>query len=209
MSTAVPSQTRQTDDALEMGDENAAFLSGPPRSGQLSLFAQKLITQCFIWLASAVVLGSTADFARDAPDSNCNILCILSILVGVFSFFFCTLILVGHILVWSGKIDNSKWFSPGASTEKHFMSFLTFLWVFGVSFLSAHKDVVPVEGTNGEEENPHTTGLAIIFGWLALFAAIIGTYKAYHAQKEEMKSLRYAQILSMQATEEEEYANFS
>lgn len=78
------------------------------------------------------------------------------------------------------------------------MSTLTFWWVLGVAFLSAYKDAIP-----------HTTGLAIIFGWLAFFAAIFGTYKAYHAQKEEVKSLRYAQVISMQATEEEEYANFS
>lgn len=205
MSTNIPPRHTDDDD-LEMSDEHAAFLSDPPRSGQLSLFAQKLATQCFIWLASVVVFGSTADFATG---STCNLLCILSISVGVCSFLLCTLILVGQIFVWIGWIEASTFLSPSA--EKHYMSSLTFLWVFGVSFLSAHRGTrSPFPGNETELiAVAHTTGLAIIFGWLAFFAAIFGTYKAYHAQKEEMKSLRYAQILSMRASEEEEYANFS
>lgn len=82
------------------------------------------------------------------------------------------------------------------------MFILVFWWTIGASCLSAFFNAggVPVR---------QTTGLGQTFGWLAFFASIFGAYKAYHARKEEQMSLRYAQIVSNQATEEEEYANFS
>lgn len=126
----------------------------------------------------------------------------MGIATGVLSFLATTVILVGHYLTWSSKVDKSSWFS--AAAEKRYMFGLALWWTVGVSCLSAF-------GKVDEFLFPewHTSGLAIIFGWLAFFGSIYGTYKAYHSQREEQKSLVYAQILSMQQTEEEEYANFS
>lgn len=188
---------------LEAGGqaERSPFLSGPPRSGELSPFAQKLAAQCFIWLASIVVFGSTADFA--AKRNQCGGLCRFGIATGVISFFITSAILVGHYLTWSSKVDKGSWFSSAA--EKRYMFMLAIWWTAGVSCLSAFEKSqeslsIPV---------PHTSNMAIMFGWLAFFGSIYGAYKAYHSQKEEQKSFVYAQILSMQQTEEEEYANFS
>lgn len=85
------------------------------------------------------------------------------------------------------------------------MIFLSIWWGIGVAFLSA-LEPSPI---NDKEPVPHASNVGIIFGWLAFFGSIIGAYKAYHAGKEEQRSLHYARVMSIQATEDEEYANFS
>lgn len=198
---ASPASQTANAEPLEAGGrtERSPFLSGPPRSGELSPFAQKLAAQCFIWLASIVVFGSTADFATS--NNRCSSLCRFGIATGVLSFIATTLILVAHYLTWSSKVHKSSWFSSAA--EKRIMFGLAIWWTVGVSCLSAFGKA------DGNTAVRHTSELAIMFGWLAFFGSIYGTYKAYHSQREEQKSLVYAQILSMQQTEEEEYANFS
>lgn len=165
----------------------------------MSPFAQKIAAEFIIWLASIVVFGSTADFSSSID--RCSVLCGLSIASGVISFFATSSILVGHYLIWSLTITKNAWMS--SSAELNYMIALVLLWTVGVSILSAYEGEanIPV---------PHTSRLAIAFGWFAFFSSIFGAYKAYHSQKEEQKNLIYQQNLSMQqAEEEEEYANFS
>lgn len=181
--------------------ERSPFLSPPPRSGQLSPHAQKIAAEVVIWLASVVVFGSTANFAT--VTERCRPLCRFAIVTGVFSCFLTTAILGGHCLTWSSRVSKNSWMS--SSAELSYMIALVVWWTVGVSTLSAY-------GGNGDIKFPvpHTSHLAIAFGWLAFFSSIFGAYKAYHAQKEEQKILIYQQNLSLQqAEEEEEYANFS
>lgn len=188
------------DPDLEMGDEKAAFLSGPPRSGELSPFAQKVATQAFVWLASIIVFGATWDFSRSI--NKCNSLCGYAIATGVVSFIFCSLMLLAHYLLMVGRIDRDGWFTNAA--EMRFMIALVIWWGPGVGGLSA------VLRNKNIGVSPHTNGVAIFFGWLAFFASIYGAYKAYHSKMEEQSYMNHYQQMSIQAeNEEEHYANFS
>jgi hypothetical protein len=176
-----------------------AFLSGAPRSGVLSPFAQKVITEAFIWLASLVVFAGTADYSRSL--GKCNALCGYGIAVGIISFIFASLILLAHYFVWLGRIDRNGWFTNAA--EMRFMVALVIWWGPGVGGLSAVN-----RGPSGVVY--HTSGLALFFGWLAFFATIYGAYKAYHNKMEEQSYLSLHQQMSIEAeNEEEHYANFA
>lgn len=197
---AAPNVPEKEDDiGLE---ERAAFLSAAPRSGDLSPFAQKLAAQAFVWICSVVVFGSTIDYTSK-DYTTCSALCRYAIAAGILSFLFTSAMLIGQYLTWSNYIDKSSWLSPSA--EKRGFILLMIWWAIGVATLSA----LEPSPLNNRVPVAHTSKVAVIFGWLAFFGSIYGAYKAYHSGKEEQRSLHYAQIMSIQATEEEEYANFS
>jgi hypothetical protein len=119
-----------------------AFLSGPPRSGELSPFAQKVATQAFVWLCSVIVFAATADFSR--ATNTCSSLCGYAIAAGVVSFLFSSLILVAHYLCWAGRIDRNGWFTSAA--EMRFMVALVIWWgpaVGGLSSLQRGPEAAP------------------------------------------------------------------
>lgn len=183
-------------------EERTAFLSSAPRSGELSPFAQKVAAEVFVWIASIVVFGATIDFPL-RNDLNRTPLNNFAIATSVISFIISSSIVAGQCLALTDRVGRSGWFSD--ASEKKSMMFLAFWWTIGAACLSALEPhpilkTLPV---------PHTSGIGIMFGWLALFASIFGAYKAYHAEKEEQRSLHYAQAMSMQAAEDEEFANFS
>lgn len=185
-------------------EEQGAFLSGAPRSGQLSPFAQKLAAESFVWLCSVVVFGNTIDFSAKAQYSvTCTSMCHFAIATGFISLLISSVILLGQYLAWTNKVDKSGWFSSGA--EMKGMIFLSVWWAIGVAFLSA----LEPSRVNDRRPVPHASNVSIFFGWLAFFGSIFGAYKAYHAEKEEQRSVHYAHIMSIQATEDEEFANFS
>lgn len=175
-------------------EDRIPFLSSAPQSGELSPFAQKLVAEAFVCLCSVVVFGSTANFSTHF---TCFPLCRFSIAAGVISFLISLPLLVGQYLAWTNRIEKSAWISPNA--EQKSMIFLSLWWTAGASCLSAP----------GRNASRHSPEIAIMFGWLALFGSIFGAYKAYHAAKEEERAMRYADIMSIQAAEDEEYANFS
>jgi hypothetical protein len=178
---------------------SGAFLSGAPRSGEVSPYAQKVSTEAFVWLASLVVFAGTADYSRSV--GTCNALCGYGIAVGIVSFIFASLILLAHCFVWLGRIDRNGWFTNAA--EMRFMVALVIWWGPGVGGLSAVN-----HGSSGVVY--HTSGLALFFGWLAFFATIYGAYKAYHSKMEEQSYLSLHQQMSIEAeNEEEHYANFA
>lgn len=183
-------------------EEKTAFLSSAPRSGELSPFAQKVAAEVFVWVASIVVFAGAINFplANDLERTSLNQFAIATCVI---SFIISSSILFGQFLSITNRVGRSGWFSE--ASEKKSMVFLALWWAIGVAFLSALEPhpflkTLPV---------PHTTGVAIMFGWLAFFASIFGAYKAYHAEKEEQRSLHYAQAMSIQAAEDEEFANFS
>jgi hypothetical protein len=179
--------------------EKGAFLSGPPRSGELSPFAQKVATQAFVWLASIIVFGATSDVAH--ASGKCNSLCMYGIVAGVVSFIFSSFLLVAHYMCLMGRMDRNGWFTSAA--ERRFMIALAMWWGPAVGGLSAllRNDVGP---------SPHTNGVAIFFGWLAFFGSIYGAYKCYHVQQEEESYLSLHQQMTIEAeNNDEEYANFS
>lgn len=189
MASTLPEKS--DDNALE---ERAAFLSAPPRSGEFSPYAQKLGTQAFVWLCSIVVFGSAANFNFEV-EGKCLGLCRFSIAAGAVSFSCLTLLLIGHILVGTRKLDRSSWLS--SDTEKRFMTILAFWWAIASATASAISN-----------KEPYRPTLPFVFSWLAFFGSMVASYKAYHASKEEMKSLSYTRQLNLEAAEEEEYANF-
>lgn len=191
-----------TEKQVLVQEDRAPFLSGPARSGELSPFAQKLAAEAFVCLCSIVVFGSTADYGNH---HECTSLCRFAIATGVISFILSAIILVGQYLVWINRVDKTGWFSSNA--EKKGMIFLSTWWVIGVAFLSALEP--SRSGMSQPTAVEHSSGIGIMFGWLALFASIIASYKAYHAAKEEERSISYAREMSVRAADDEEFANFS
>lgn len=182
-----------------IAEEKGAFLSGPPRSGELSPFAQKVAAEAFVWLASVIVFGAVSDFAR--VRGKCNGLCAYGIVTGVVSFIFSSLIMLAHYLCWAGRMDRNGWFTSAA--ERRFMFALVLWWGPGVGGLSAVM-------RNSGGVAPHVGGVGIFFGWLAFFGSIYGAYKSYHVQQEEESYMSLHQQMTIEAEDnEDEYANFS
>lgn len=185
---------------LGTAEEKGAFLSGPPRSGELSPFAQKVATQAFVWLASIVVFGATSDVAR--VSGKCNSLCTYGVITGVVSFIFTSMIMAAHYMCWAGRMDRNGWFTSAA--ERRFMIALVMWWGPGVGGLSA------VLRNDRVGASAHTNGVAIFFGWLAFFGSIYGAYKCYHVQQEEQSYMNLHQQMTIEAEDDvDEYANFS
>lgn len=191
------------DPELGLDEKSGAFLSGPPRSGELSPFAQKFAAQVLVWLCSMIVFGATADFARIG--NRCNSLCVYGLLTGVFSFIFCSLILGAHWMCWAGRMDRHGWFTSAA--ERRLMTALVVWWGPGVGGLSA---VLRNPGPPWRGAVPHTSGVGIFFGWVAFFGSIYGAYKCYHVQQEEKSYISLHQRMAVEAeNDDDEYANFS
>ncbi len=175
-----------TSDAGEQaGEVHDAFLSGPPRSGELSTFAQKLLGECFVWLASMVVFGSTVNLV--ANNGQCAGLCKYAIATGIISVLITSLLLLGHYLTWTTKMDRSSWFTSVA--EMRFMAVLVVWWGAGVGGLSAVTRSPTQTSLKMFAPVSHASGVGIFFGWLAFFGSIYTTFKAYHASKEEQRAL--------------------
>lgn len=188
-------------------EANEAFLSGPPLSGEASVFVQKLFGEMFVWLASMVVFGSTLNLVAN-KSGTCGPLCKYAIVTGVISILVTSLLLVGHWLTWSTKNDRSSWFTSNA--EMRFMGGLVVWWgagVGGLSAVSAPRDTVA--NLKGFAPIAHASGVGLFFGWLAFFGSIYTTFKAYHAAKEESRAFNFAPQFPYGAPEEEEhFANF-
>ena len=181
-------------------EERAAFLSPPPRSGEFSPFAEKIILEALVWLCSIVVFATCADMSKSKASEgcrrcNCGGRCIASLVMGLLSFFLLSALLGRHILVACNKMNSSSWFS--SAREKHLMMFLALWWAIIAAVASAYDDI--------ESTFPV---LAFVFSWAAFFGCVVGSYKAYHSEKEEMKGIAYTRQLNIQAAEDEEYANF-
>lgn len=181
-------------------DERPAFLSSAPRSGELSPYAQKIAAEAFVWLCSLVVLGATANFA--AIEDKCTPLCRFGIATGVVSALICTALLLKHALTWFNRITKA---SLNAKTEKDIMIFITLWWTIGIACLSAYTPAA----ANSRIPVLHTSSVGIVFGWLAFFGSVYGSFKSWHAVKEEQKLFQYDQVRTLRAAEEEEFANFS
>lgn len=117
----------------EQDEPRVPFLSGAPRSGEVSTFAQRLFGECFVLLASMVVFGSTLNLV--AAGTKCGGLCGYAIATGIISALVILLLMFGHYLTWSSKMDRSNWFNSNA--EKNAMAFLVVWWAAGVGGLSA------------------------------------------------------------------------
>lgn len=215
-------------------ERTTPFLSqAPPRSGEISTFAQKLLGECFVWLSSMVVFGSTINLLI-SEKGKCNHLCGYAIATSIISVIVTSFLLFGHWLTWSSKLDRGSWFN--SNTEKNFMGFLMFWWAVGVGGLSAvvyetilEKTYTPVDPkfvitqvnktiqviARLEEKfvpAQHASDVGIFFGWLAFFGSIYTTFKAFHASKEEQRTLAFSShpfsFAQGQAEDEEHYANF-
>ena len=116
-------------------EPSTPFLSAPPKSGELSTFAKKLFGEMFVWLCSMVVFGSTINFVVANSTRSCSSLCGYAIATSVISALITSLILIGHYLTWTTKMDRGSWFNSKA--ECNFMGFLVVWWAAGVGGLSA------------------------------------------------------------------------
>lgn len=193
---------KQTEQRHLVHEPQGQLFSGPPRSGELSPFAAKLGAEVFVCLCSVVVFGATANFGNNSL-AGCTSLCGFAIATGVISFIISLVILLGQALSMSNRVDKAGMFS--ATAERNGMFFLVAWWAIGVAFLSS----LEPNKLDSHEPVQHSSGVGIMFGWLAFFGSIYAAFKALHAEREEERSLHYAQVMSIRAVEDEEYANFS
>lgn len=224
----------KSDAGAEHEELRDPFLSGAPRSGEFSTFAQKLFGEIFVLFASLVVFGSTLNVV--AVQKECGKLCSYAIAVAVISVLTILVLMFGHYVTWSSKMDRNSWFNSNA--EKNAMIFLVLWWAAGVGGLSAvvtepcplppniitALNITEVNSTvtteimqllcqdvtNSRKLVQHASGIGVFFGWLAFFGSIYTTFKAYHSSKEEQRAMNFAQHFPYNTVQEEEehYANF-
>jgi hypothetical protein len=148
------------------------ILGPPPRSGHVSVYAQKLTGLAFVWLCSIVVWGHTANIGSALR--KCGNSCRFQIVMGVVTWLFSSVLLLFNYLCERGSMARTGFFSHGL--EVQLIAVLALLWIPLVGAVSAVK-----KGTSGFS----TPTLTVWFAWLGFFASLYGTFKAYHSFKEE------------------------
>jgi hypothetical protein len=148
------------------------ILAPPPRSGHVSVYAQKLIVLAFVWLSSLVVWGHTANVS--SASRKCGSTCRFQIVMGVVLWLFSSVLLLFNYLCERGSMARTGFFSHGL--EVQLIAVLALLWIPLVGAVSA------VQKGSSAFSAPVLT---IWFGWLGFFASLFATFKAYHSFKEE------------------------
>ncbi|KAA8495312.1 hypothetical protein FVE85_1467 [Porphyridium purpureum] len=143
-------------------------------SGDLSPYAQKIISESFVWLASLIVWGSGCDFAtkynRGTPvDGTCNGICVWQIICGLMSWLFMTFILVMNFMCETGRASRYGWFSHKFEMQLLFVPCL--IWIPGVAAISAR-------------DSP-AVGSAVFFSWMCFAGSFYAATKAYRSFREE------------------------
>lgn len=142
------------------------ILVGPPRSGIFSVYSTKLTALAFVWLCSLVTWANTANYG--AVFSSCDVRCIVVIAVGVFVWFYSSLLLSLNWLAESNRLSRNGFFSHGL--EVWWIGFLVLFWIPIIITVSKY---------------PLLPAVAVWFSWAGFFASIYATFKAYHSFKEE------------------------
>lgn len=142
------------------------ILAGPPRSGIYSVYSTKLTALAFVWLCSLIVWANITNFG--VATEECNLRCIVVIAVGVFVWFYSSLLLSLNWLAESDRLSRNGFFSHGL--EVWWIGFLVVFWVPIIITASKY---------------PPQKGVVVWFSWLGFFASIYATFKAYHSFKEE------------------------
>jgi len=106
--------------------------------------------------------------------------------------FFLTLVLLLNYLSVNGSLSRRGWFSH--RSEMKLMLILTLWWTAGIGGVSC---------VDGNVNDSVSTGVGIVASWLAFFGSIFGTYKAYHALKEDEEYLDISGYESPLSDEEE------
>lgn len=142
------------------------ILSPPPKSGTMSVYAQKLTALAFVWLCSAVVFGHVVNVAFALR--TCAALCRWHLVLGLASWLYTSVLLALNYLTETGNMSRAGCFSHGL--EVHLIFALVIPWTLGVFTVSLYGAA---------------TRLTMWFAWFAFFGSIYATYKAYHSFKEE------------------------
>lgn len=142
------------------------ILVGPPRSGIFSVYSTKLTALSFVWLSSLVTWANIANYG--AVLTRCDLRCIVVIAVGVFVWFYSSLLLSLNWLAESDRLSRNGFFSHGL--EVMWISFLVLFWIPIIITTSKH---------------PLLPAVVVWFSWAGFFASIYATFKAYHSFKEE------------------------
>lgn len=141
-------------------------LSPPPRSGYISVYAQKLTAVAFVALCALVVWGHTANIG--AARRNCGSSCRFQIIFGVVIWLFASILLLFNYLCERGSMARTGFFSHGL--EAQLIALLVILWIPLVASCSSVGKA---------------PSLTIWFAWLGFLGSIYATFKAYHSFKEE------------------------
>lgn len=142
------------------------ILSAPPRSGTISVYAQKLTAQAFVWLCCFVVWGNIANHA--VVRKQCTQLCIVQILCATLAWLWTTVLLGRNYMTEGTSGSQTRCFSNGMEAPFTFMLVLLFTVVVGTT---SNYNGAPI--------------VATWFAWLGFFGSMYATYKAYHWCKEE------------------------
>eukprot|EP00180_Rhodochaete_pulchella_P000300 Plantae.Rhodophyta-Rhodochaete_pulchella.ctg121.p1 GENE.Plantae.Rhodophyta-Rhodochaete_pulchella.ctg121~~Plantae.Rhodophyta-Rhodochaete_pulchella.ctg121.p1 ORF type:complete len:200 (-),score=37.71 Plantae.Rhodophyta-Rhodochaete_pulchella.ctg121:310-909(-) len=155
------------DDNLSMFDSDPRLAERKVRRTDLNPYQTKIVTQGFVLLASVVVFGSVADEANYTEE--CGGLCVYGLIVGLFSAVFLAIVLFLNYLSKQGSLSRSGRFSH--RFEMQLMMFLVVWWTAGVGGVASAEKI--------------TTGVGVVFAWLAFLGSIFATFKAFQTRKEE------------------------
>jgi hypothetical protein len=149
------------------GKPQAEEILGPaPRSGHVSVYAQKLTALAFVSLCAVVVWGHTANIG--AAGKSCGSSCRFQIVVGVVVWLYSTILLLFNYMCERGSMMRTGFFSHGL--EVQLIAILAVVWIPLVGSVSA-VNKAPL--------------LTVWFAWLGFFGTMYATFKAYHSFKEE------------------------
>mmetsp|Transcript_10706 Transcript_10706/g.22754 ORF Transcript_10706/g.22754 Transcript_10706/m.22754 type:complete len:179 (-) Transcript_10706:574-1110(-) len=146
-------------------------MKAPQERSRISPYAMKLVVQVTMWMSSIIVFGSTAELSSNR--GTCNAACGYAVAVGVISFLHLTLLLLCNFLTEINRLSRQTWFSHQFETFNMYL--LVFWWTPGVANIASVRSQTPGPGQ--------------VFGFVAFFGSMYGSFKAYHSHKEEQYRL--------------------
>jgi len=199
------------------------LLSVAPNSGVLTPYADLVLVELFLTIASIIVFGATLDQANS--QDTCGASCVYPIVAVVFF-----AVVVGGLtgrhavtaLAPAGRLLPTR---PGMRTSPRLWTFgverklLTALLVWWTPALALLSTVSAAPGGGRDADGALTTveatsGSGLVFGWLMFLGCVRGVYCAWRVMAEQAAEDRRMEKAEedarVQATEEEQtYANFS
>ncbi|OSX75141.1 hypothetical protein BU14_0254s0021 [Porphyra umbilicalis] len=199
------------------------LLSVAPHSGVLTPYADLVLVELFLTVASIIVFGATLDQAN--RQDTCSGSCVYPIVAVVFFSVVVGCLFGRHALMAvspSGRLQAGR---PGMRTSPRLWTFwaeqklllaLLVWWTPALALLSTVR-AAPGGGRDpdgGLATVEATSGSGLVFGWLMFLGCVRGVYCAWRVMAEQAAEDRRIEEAEeearVRATEEEgTYANFS
>lgn len=142
------------------------ILTGPPRSGVISVYSTKLFALVFVILCAVVVWGNAVNIATSM--NKCGSRCGITIAFAGLAWVYAMLLFFLNWLAERGTVSRNGCFSHGV--EVQWIAILVPIWIPAVVATNKFR----IESSVGAW-----------FSWGGFFGSAYATFKAYHSFKEE------------------------